>query len=81
MSGTPTQLYFTALEFLERFTAEERRAIWSAAMTDPVVADILMLGLAAQGMMNDDLRTIALTAELVARGLLTAERRDAILYG
>lgn len=75
------QLYFTSLEFLERFTASERLTVWTVAQTDADVADILMLGLAAQGMMNDDPRTLQLMSALVAKGILTAERRDAILYG
>jgi len=74
------QRWFTNLEFLGRFTAEERRAIWNAAKQDDAVADILMLGLAAQGVMNDGPQALALTADLVLRGLLTEERRTQILY-
>ena len=77
MSGM--QLYFTSLEFLERFTQQERLAVWDAARTDSQVADVMMLGLAAQGMMNDDPRTIASLDILVSKSLLSRERADAIL--
>ena len=77
MSGM--QLYFTSLEFLERFTQQERLAVWDAARTDSQVADVMMLGLAAQGMMNDDPRTIASLDLLVSKSLLSRERADAIL--
>lgn len=77
MSGI--QLYFTSLEFLERFTQQERLAVWDAARTDSQVADVMMLGLAAQGMMNDDPRTIASLDLLVSKSLLSRERADAIL--
>ena len=77
MSGI--QLYFTSLEFLERFTQQERLAVWDAARSDSQVADVMMLGLAAQGMMNDDPRTIASLDLLVSKSLLSRERADAIL--
>lgn len=73
------QFYFTSYEFLLRFTAEERAAIRSAALQDPVVGDFQMLALAAQGIYNDDNMTIAGMDYLVSIGLLTQARRDEIL--
>jgi len=73
------QLTFTAYEYLARFAASERAAIWQAAQTDAVVADLLMSLLAAQTVDNNDPQTLAGMAYAVSVGLLTQARADEIL--
>lgn len=70
---------YTSYEFLNLFTAEERAAFRAAANTDPIVADFQMLAIAAQEIHTKDPMTIAGMNYLVMVGLLTEERKNAIL--
>jgi hypothetical protein len=70
---------WTSYEFLIRFTENERAAIRNYALTDPGVADFLMLAQAAQEIISDDPITIAGMDYLVSLNIITNERRDEIL--
>jgi len=70
---------WTAYEFLNRFTPDERIAYRNAAKTDDLVADFLNLAQAAQEIISNDPMTIAGMDYLVSQGLLTQARRDEIL--
>lgn len=70
---------WTAYEFLNRFTPEERASFRSAASTDVNVADMLLLVQAAQEVLSNDPVTIMGMDYLVSVGLLTQRRRDTIL--
>ena len=70
---------WTAYEFLNRFTLEERTAYRNAAKTDEIVADILNLAQAAQEVISNDPTTVWGMDYLVSQGLLTQARRDIIL--
>lgn len=69
----------TKLEFLGRFTADERVGIRSAAATNPSIADYLDLLNAAQDVMLTDARTDAGVQMLETAGLLAAGRAAQIL--
>jgi hypothetical protein len=73
------QFYFTSYEFLNRFTAQERAVIRSAAVQDIIIGDFQMLALAAQGIYTDDPVTLSGMDYLVSQGILTQARRDEIL--
>ena len=75
----PERRSWSAYQFLLRFTAEERAAFRTAALTDANVADFQQLAQAAQEVVSDDPMTVAGMNYLVAVGLLTAARRDEIL--
>jgi len=70
---------WSTLEFMQRFTKQERGAIRAAARQSDDVEDWLDLLRAAQDVRPADPRTIDGMAALVAAGLLTAQRRDEIL--
>lgn len=70
---------WTSYEFLRRFTVDERAAIRSGALTDPVLADFLMMSQAAQEVVNDDPMTVAGMDYLVSVGVLTEQRKAEIL--
>jgi len=70
---------WTAYEFLNRFTAEERSALRAAAKTDDAVADLLLLVQAAQEVISNDPVTVSGMSYLVASGLITEERKTEIL--
>lgn len=72
-----TQL--TKLAFLNRFTAEERITIRTAAAQSPAVHDYLEMLDAAQDVDLTDLRTIGGVQVLEASGLLAAGRGAEIL--
>lgn len=67
------------LEFLERFTQEERIAIRQAARQSDALEDWLDMLRAAKVVDLDERRTVAGLTALVLAGLLTAARRDEIL--
>lgn len=69
----------TRLEFLRRFTAQQRIAIRQAAATDPIINDALQLLDLAQEARLDDPDTVALVGYLVLVGLITETDRAAIL--
>ena len=73
--GPPVPL--SQLEFLRRFTAEERMAIRAAP--DPVIVDFLHLLDLAQEVRLDDADTQAGVRHLESVGLLAAGRAEAIL--
>jgi len=67
------------LEFLLRFTAAERTAIRAAAAASPELADWIDQARFAREIELDAPTTAAGLNALVAAGLLTAERRAAVL--
>jgi len=69
----------TSLEYLDLFTEAEQLAVATVAMQSPTVKLWYDRMLAAQFITNDDPRTEAGLAALVAVGLLTGERKDKIL--
>jgi hypothetical protein len=70
---------WTSYEFLNRFTPTERAAIRTGSMSDPVLADFLMMSQAAQEVVSDDPITIGGLDYLVSIGILTAQRKAEIL--
>lgn len=68
----------TAREFLLRFTASERKAIRQAAKTDEDVADWFAVAQVPEPIRLKHPTTLAGLDFLVAKGLLTASRKDAI---
>lgn len=70
---------WTSYEFLNRLTASERADIRQRALTDPNVADFLMLATAAQEVRSDDPVTIIGMDYMVLIGVFTQSRRDEIL--
>lgn len=69
------------LEFLHRFTAEERVAIRQASTTDPIIYDFLDLLYQAQEVRADDADTRAGLQYLETKGLLASGRATEILTG
>lgn len=69
----------TKLEFLNRFTAEERIGIRTAAQASPAIADYLAMLDAAQDVSLIDPTTIAGAQALEAAGLIGAGRAAQIL--
>jgi hypothetical protein len=69
----------TKLEFLDRFTAQERIGIRTAAQSSPAIADYLAMLDAAQDVDLTDARTIGGANALEAAGLIGAGRAAAIL--
>jgi hypothetical protein len=67
------------LEFLQRFTPEERTAIRAASAVSPDLADWIDQARFAREIELDAPTTAAGLDALVAAGLLTAERRAAVL--
>jgi hypothetical protein len=70
---------WTALEFLKRFTWQERASIRIASVDDEAVADFVQLSQAAQEVVADDPVTVAGMDYLVSLNLLTPARRAEIL--
>jgi len=70
---------WSAMEFLLRFTAEERAALRAQAAIDPVTADFLQLVQAAQQVENDHPLTIQGMGYLVTLGIITQERSNEVL--
>lgn len=71
----------SAREFLQLFTGPERKAIRLAAKTDDDVADWFALAQVPEPIRLKHPTTLAGLNFVVAKGLLTAARRDAILAG
>jgi len=69
------------LEFLRRFTAEERVAIRQEGATDPIIYDFLDLLYQAQEVQVDDADTRAGLQYLETKGLLAPGRAAEILIG
>lgn len=67
----------TQLQFLRRFTAQERIAIRSS--TDPVIIDFLHLLDLAQEVLTDDPDTVAAIGYLEQQGYIDAGRGEEIL--
>ncbi|MCC6718147.1 MAG: hypothetical protein IT555_09690 [Acetobacteraceae bacterium] len=79
-AANPASLRMIApLEFLLRFTAAERTAIRAAAAASPELADWIDQARFAREIELDAAMTIAGLDALIAAGLLTAERRAAVL--
>ncbi len=70
---------FTSLEFLDLFTEDEQLAVITAAMQSAQVKRWYDRTLAAMFITLDDPRTEAGLDALVAAGMLTAERKVAIV--
>ena len=71
----------SAREFLQLFTGPERKAIRLAAKTDDDVADWFALAQVPEPIRLKHPTTLGGLNFVVAKGLLTAARRDAILAG
>lgn len=78
---TPDELrqVWTSYQFLNRLTASERADIRQRALTDPNVADFLMLATAAQEVLSDDPVTIMGMGYMVMIGVFTEVRKNEIL--
>lgn len=70
---------WTSYEFLLRLTSAERAAIRQLTMTDPNVADFLMLAQSAQEIMSNDPMTQAGMNYMVSIGVFTEQRKNEIL--
>jgi hypothetical protein len=75
----PKVYTWTSYEFLNRLTASERADIRQRALTDPNVADFLMLATAAQEVLSDDPVTIMGMGYMVMIGVFTEARKNEIL--
>ena len=76
-SSPPASL--SPLDFLRRFTVQERVAIRAAAATDPIIADFLDLLNRATEVHIDSPDTVAGVNYLVSIGLLSAARATEVL--
>lgn len=70
---------WTSYEFLLRLTAQERADIRQRAITDPNVADFLMLAQSAQEIISNDPITLMGMNYLVYIGVFTEQRKKEIL--
>lgn len=75
----PVPRVVSSLEFMERFTQEERIALRRAAKESEALEDWLDLLRAAQSVDLDDPRTVGGLQAFAAEGLITAERAAEIL--
>ncbi len=75
----PRVVVLTPLQFISRLTIAEKVAIAQASVSDPSVAVWQMTMLAAGEIRSDDSRTEEGLAFAVAKGLLTAERAQAVM--
>lgn len=73
------KVVITKLQFLDRFTAEERVAIRTAAQSNTAIADYMDLLNAAQDVTLTDSRTVAGVQELETGGLIATGRAAQIL--
>lgn len=71
----------TKLQFLRRFTMQERIAIRAAQASDPIINDFMTLLDMAQEISTSDPDTVMGMQYLASQGLLTAERVAEILGG
>lgn len=72
---------WTSYEFLNRFTTQERRLAWNRAKSDDDIAEFLMFAQSANEVISNDPATVAGMDQLVAKNIITAARKDAILNG
>ena len=79
--AAPVNRTLTKLEYLRRFTVEERVAIRAAAELNPVLADYLQLMELAQDINTGDADTIAAVTLLEQAGLIAAGRANEVLNG
>ena len=77
----PANRTLTKLEYLRRFTVDERVAIRAAAAQNPVLADYLQLMELAQEINTADADTISAVTMLEQSGLIAAGRAQEILNG
>lgn len=75
----PTQRTISKLEYLRRFTSEERIAIRQAAKVTPVLEDYLAMLELAQDINLDDVDTVAAVQMLESAGLIAAGRAAEVL--
>ena len=81
IEGTVVGRTMTRLEYLRRFTVEERVAIRAAAQASPVLADYLALLELAQEIDTTDADTVAALTLLEQAGLIAQGRAQEILNG
>lgn len=74
----PPSEVMTHLQFLRRFTPEERVSLRTAAQSDPILDDAMFLFQSAQEIDLYDEDTQNFLNYLVAQGLLTTERKDEV---
>lgn len=79
--AVPVIRTLTKLEYLRRFTTDERVAIRAAAAANPVLDDYLKLMELAQDINTGDPDTIAAVTMLEQAGLIAAGRAQEILNG
>lgn len=77
--ATPPAPALTKLDFLKRFTFDERVAIETAAETDPMVRVVKESFKVSEEIRIDDPEMVAGMALYVAKGLITEERKIEIL--
>ena len=77
----PVNHTLTKLEYLRRFTVEERVTIRAAAAQNPVLADYMQLMELAQEINTGDADTVAAVTMLEQAGLIAAGRAQEILNG
>ena len=77
----PTGKVMTKLEYLRRFSQDERIAIRTVAASNPVLADYMALLELATEIDTDDPDTQAAVMMLEGAGLIAAGRGVEILYG
>ena len=79
VEAAPVPRTITKLEYLRRFTTDERVAIRAAAAANPVLDDYLKLMELAQEINLDDPDTVAAVQMLEQSGLIAAGRADEVL--
>ena len=79
VEAVPVPRTITKLEYLRRFTTDERVAIRAAASANPVLDDYLKLMELAQEINLDDPDTIAAVQMLEQSGLIAAGRAVEVL--
>ena len=77
----PTSHTLTKLEYLRRFTVDERVAIRAAAAQNAVLADYLQLMELAQDINTGDPDTVAAVTMLEQAGLIATGRANEVLNG
>ena len=81
IEGTVTGRVMTKLEYLRRFTQDERVAIRAAAKSNAVLEDYMALLELAQDVNTTDADTVAAVNMLEQVGLIAAGRAQEILNG
>ena len=79
VEAAPVPRTITKLEYLRRFTTDERVAIRAAAVANPVLDDYLKLMELAQEINLDDTDTVAAVQLLEQSGLIAAGRAAEVL--